>query len=54
MMVGIQVSDYQSFDAALKAFRSKVRRAHIIDIVNKKSHYISPSERKHKERGKKK
>ena len=53
-MVGIHVSDYQNFDAALKAFRSKVRRAHIIEIANKKAHYVSPSERRHKERGKKK
>ncbi len=53
-MVGVNVSNYENFDAALKAFRSKVRKAHIIELINRKSHYISPSERRHRSKLKKK
>lgn len=52
-MVSVRVKDYHTLDNALKVFRRKVRRSHILEIYSKKSHYISPSEKKHKLRRKK-
>lgn len=51
-MVSVKVNDYHNLDNALKVFRRKVRRAHILEIYSKKSHFISPSEEKHKLRRK--
>ncbi len=49
-MVVVQVSDYANFDQALQKFKKKVRKAHILETAHKKSYYISPSERRHKNR----
>ncbi len=53
-MIGVNVSNYSNFDAALKAFISKVRRERIIDTINRKAHYMSPSEKRHRSHLKKK
>lgn len=53
-MVGVNVSDYGDLDKALRIFRSKVRKAHILEMVNRKSHYVSPSEKRHRTRGRRK
>ena len=50
-MVTVQVSKYGDFDKALRVFRTKVRQAHILELANRKAHYISPSEKRHRSRG---
>ena len=52
-MIGVKVRDFYDLDSALKVLRRKVRRAHILEIYSKKSHFISPSEKKHQLRRKK-
>lgn len=52
-MVGVKVTDYQNLESALKVFRNKVRRAHILEIYGRKSHYISPSEKRRRIRQRK-
>ncbi len=49
-MVSVNVSDYANLDEALRKFRAKVRKAHIFDMLNRKSYYLSPSERRHRRR----
>ncbi len=49
-MVNVDVTKYQNFDKALRVFRTKVRQAHILELINSKSHYISPSEKRHRSR----
>ncbi len=51
-MVRVKVTDYQNLDSALKVFKNKVRRAHILEIYGRKSHYMSPSEKRHRVRQK--
>jgi ribosomal protein S21 len=47
-MVYVNVSDQHDFDKALQKFKRKVRKAHILEIAQNKSYYLSPSERKHR------
>ncbi len=47
-MVTVHVANYDNFDKALRAFNRKVRKAQIIETVHKKSHYVSPSQKRHK------
>jgi ribosomal protein S21 len=47
-MVTVKVRNHGDFDKALKAFKTKVRRAQILEISQRKAYYISPSELKHK------
>lgn len=51
-MVTVQVSKYRDLDKALQVFRTKVRQAHVLELANRKAHYVSPSEKKHRSRGK--
>ncbi len=52
-MIKIDVKKYDNFDEALKKFKAKVRKAKIIEDVNRKSHYISKSELRHRQKKKK-
>jgi len=52
-MIKIDVKNYDNLDEALKKFKSKVRKAHIIEEVNKRTHYISKSELRHRQKRKK-
>jgi len=52
-VVWVNVHDFDNLENALKVFRRKVRRAHILELYSKKSHYMSPSEKKHRLRVKK-
>jgi len=52
-MVSVDVGKYRDFDKAFRVFQTKVRQAHILELLNQKSHYISPSERRRKSRLKK-
>ncbi len=45
-MVGVNADKYDTLDKALKAFKSKVRKAHIIELSNQKSHFVSRSEKR--------
>ncbi|MCD6376105.1 MAG: 30S ribosomal protein S21 [Caldisericaceae bacterium] len=47
-MITVHVPNYGDFDSALRAFNRKVRKAQIIEICHKKSHYISPSQKRHR------
>ena len=47
-MVTVHVGAYENFDKALRAFNRKVRKAQILETWQKKSHYISPSQERHK------
>ncbi len=49
-MVNVDVSKYQDLEKALRVFRTKVRQAHILELINSKSHYTSPSEKRHRNR----
>lgn len=53
VMVSVNVSNYDSFDKALRIFRVKVRRSQIMKIVHRKAHFISPSEKRHRLRQRK-
>lgn len=53
-MITVKVRNHGDFDRALKAFKAKVRKAHILEISQNKSFYLSPSERRHRRRYKKK
>ena len=53
MMVTVDVSKYKDFDKALCVFRTKVRQAQVMELANRKAHYISPSEKTHRSRVKK-
>jgi len=52
-MVKIEVKNYDNLDEALKRFKSKVRKARIIEEVNKRAHYTSKSELRHRQKRKK-
>lgn len=47
-MVTVHVGTYGDFEKALRAFNRKVRKAHILETWQKKSHYLSPSQKRHK------
>jgi ribosomal protein S21 len=49
-MVSVNANKFDNLDKALKAFKSKVRRAHIIELSNQKSHFISRSEKRRKQK----
>ena len=52
-MVVVDVSKYKNFDKALQVFRTKVRQAHVLELLNSKSHFISSSEKRRRNRIKK-
>jgi len=52
-MIKIDVKQYDNLDEALKKFKAKVRKAKIIEEVNRKAHYISKSELRHRQKRKK-
>ena len=49
-MVNVVVKKNDSLDKMLKRFESKCRRAQIYKIIQQKSYYISPSEKRHRKR----
>ncbi|MBN2423567.1 MAG: 30S ribosomal protein S21 [Calditrichaceae bacterium] len=52
-MVSVNVNNYGSLDKALKAFKTRVRKAHIIELSNQKTHFISRSELKRRRKKRK-
>jgi len=53
-MITVNVRNHKDFDKALKAFRAKVRKSQVLEISQQKAYYLSPSERRHRQRFKKK
>lgn len=49
-MVIVNVRNHGDFEKALKVFKSKVRKAQILEITQRKAFYVSPSEKKHRRR----
>ena len=47
-MVTVTLRDNDSLDKMIKRFESKCRRAQIYKIMQQKSYYISPSEKRHR------
>ena len=49
-MVTLIVNKNDSIDKIIRKFELKCRRAQIYKIVQKKSYYISPSEKRHRKK----
>ena len=50
-MVSVNVDKYDTLEKALKVFKSKVRKAHIIELSNQKSYFVSRSEKRRRRKG---
>lgn len=53
-MVTVIVRKNDSLDKALRIFDSKCRKAQVFQIIRQKAYYVSPSEKRHKRRVRKK
>ena len=51
-MIYLLINKNMSFDANLRMFGQKCRKAKIFQIMREKSYYLSPSEKKHRRKGK--
>jgi ribosomal protein S21 len=50
MAIKVIVNQKDSFDKTLRIFKEKCREAHIFSLLQKKEHYTSPSERRHRKK----